>query len=61
MFAVVRTGGKQYGVAAGEKIVVEKLGGEAGERVVLDDVLVAGEGAELRAAAGRTVADEIIA
>ncbi|CAA9519784.1 MAG: LSU ribosomal protein L21p [uncultured Sphingomonadaceae bacterium] len=61
MFAVVRTGGKQYRVAAGDKIVVEKLGGEAGERVVLDDVLLAGEGAELRPAAGLTVAAEIIA
>ena len=31
MFAVVRTGGKQYRVAAGDKIAVEKLAGEAGE------------------------------
>jgi large subunit ribosomal protein L21 len=30
MFAVVRTGGKQYRVAPGDKIVVEKLAGEAG-------------------------------
>ena len=61
MFAVVRTGGKQYRVAAGDKIVVEKLGGEAGERVTLGDVLLAGEGAELRPAAGLTVAAEIVA
>ena len=35
MFAVVRTGGKQYRVAAGDKIVVEKIEGEAGASVTL--------------------------
>jgi large subunit ribosomal protein L21 len=48
MFAIVRTGGKQYRVAAGDKIVVEKLPGEAGSTVSLGDVLLAGEGAELK-------------
>ncbi len=57
MFAVVRTGGKQYRVAPGDKIVVEKLAGEAGETVTLDDVLFTSEGA----AKGLTVAAEIIA
>jgi len=61
MFAVVRTGGKQYRVAAGDKIVVEKLAGEAGDTVRLDDVLLAGEGAELRSTDGLTVSAEIIA
>jgi large subunit ribosomal protein L21 len=61
MFAVVRTGGKQYRVAAGDKIVVEKLAGEAGETIQLGDVLLAGEGAELRPTDGLTVAAEIIA
>jgi large subunit ribosomal protein L21 len=61
MFAVVRTGGKQYRVAAGDKIVVEKLDGEAGSQVTLGDVLLAGEGAELKATAGLTVAAEIVA
>src|SRR5690242_9634169 len=42
MFAVVRTGGKQYRVAAGDKIVVEKLDGEAGASITLGDVLLAG-------------------
>ncbi|MBO9582001.1 MAG: bL21 family ribosomal protein, partial [Sphingobium sp.] len=46
MFAVVRTGGKQYRVAAGDKISVEKLAGDAGDTVVLDDVLLAGDGAD---------------
>ncbi len=57
MFAVVRTGGKQYRVAAGDKIVIEKIAGEAGESVTLDDVLFSSEGA----AKGLTVSAEIIA
>jgi large subunit ribosomal protein L21 len=61
MFAVVRTGGKQYRVAAGDKIVVEKLAGEAGETITLGDVLLAGEGAELKDASGLTVSAEIVA
>lgn len=61
MFAVVRTGGKQYRVAAGDKIVIDKIDGEAGSSVTLGDVLLAGEGSELRDAAGLTVAAEIIA
>ena len=47
MFAVVRTGGKQYRVAAGDKIAVEKLAGDAGDNVTLGDVLLAGEGDKL--------------
>ena len=61
MFAVVRTGGKQYRVGAGDKIVVEKIEGEAGASVTLGDVLLAGEGSELKAVDGITVAAEIIA
>lgn len=61
MFAVVRTGGKQYRVAAGDKIVVEKLDGDAGATITLGDVLLAGEGAELKAVEGLTVSAEIIA
>lgn len=61
MFAVVRTGGKQYRVAAGDKIVVEKLDGEAGASITLGDVLLAGEGSELQSVEGLTVSAEIIA
>jgi large subunit ribosomal protein L21 len=61
MFAVVRTGGKQYRVAAGDKIVVEKLAGEAGDTISLGDILLAGEGSELRSTDGLTVSAEIIA
>jgi large subunit ribosomal protein L21 len=61
MFAIVRTGGKQYRVAAGDKIVVEKLDGEAGASISLTDVLLAGEGSELKSVEGLTVSAEIIA
>ena len=61
MFAVVRTGGKQYRVAAGDKIVVEKIDGDAGSSVTLGDFLLAGEGSEMKSVAGLTVAAEIVA
>jgi len=61
MFAIVRTGGKQYRVAAGDKIVVEKIEGEAGSSVTLGDVLLAGEGSDLKSVDGLTVAAEIVA
>jgi large subunit ribosomal protein L21 len=57
----VRTGGKQYRVAAGDKIVVEKLDGEAGASITLGDVLLAGEGSELKSVEGLTVSAEIVA
>ena len=40
MFAVVKTGGKQYKVTPGDTIQVEKLAGEVGEQVVLEEVLL---------------------
>ena len=61
MFAIVRTGGKQYRVAPGDKIVVEKLAGNAGDSINLEDVLLAGEGSDLKSTNGLTVAAEIIA
>lgn len=61
MFAIVRTGGKQYRVAAGDKIAVEKLPGEAGDTVTLDDVLLAGDGGEIKDSKGLAVSAEIIA
>ena len=61
MFAIVRTGGKQYRVAAGDKITVEKLAGEVGDAVTLSDVLLAGDGGELKPTSGLTVAAEIVA
>ncbi|KUR78114.1 50S ribosomal protein L21 [Novosphingobium sp. FSW06-99] len=61
MFAIVRTGGKQYRVAAGDKIAVEKLAGEAGETITLGDILLAGKDGELADPAAVTVSAEIIA
>ena len=61
MFAIVRTGGKQYRVAAGDKIAVEKLSGEAGDKISLGDILLAGEGDKPADVNGMTVSAEIIA
>ncbi len=61
MFAIVRTGGKQYRVAAGDKIAVEKLPGEAGDILSLGDILLAGDGGEVKDVKGLTVSAEIIA
>ena len=61
MFAVLRTGGKQYRVAAGDKIAVEKLAGDAGDKITLGEVLLAGNDGELADAAKVLVSAEIIA
>ena len=61
MFAVVRTGGKQYRVAAGDKIAVEKLAGEAGDTISLGEVLLAGDEGSLADASKVSVSAEIIA
>lgn len=44
MYAVIRTGGKQYRVQEGDVLKVEKLDAEAGKKVSFDDVLLLGEG-----------------
>jgi large subunit ribosomal protein L21 len=44
MFAVIKTGGKQYRVAKDDVIVVEKLAGDAGAKVTFDNVLMTGDG-----------------
>ncbi|MEO3692609.1 MULTISPECIES: 50S ribosomal protein L21 [unclassified Roseateles] len=51
MYAVIKTGGKQYKVAAGETIKVELLSADVGAEVVLDQVLALGNGAELKVGA----------
>lgn len=48
MFAIIRTGGKQYRVREGERIAVERLDAEAGAEVTFDEVLLVGEGDEAR-------------
>jgi large subunit ribosomal protein L21 len=44
MYAVIRTGGKQYRVAKGDRLKVEKLVGDVGGKVNFDVLLVGGEG-----------------
>lgn len=48
MFAVIRTGGKQYRVNAGDRVKVETLPGEVGDQVTLSEVLAVGDGAQVR-------------
>jgi large subunit ribosomal protein L21 len=47
MYAVIKTGGKQYRVKAGDMLVVEKLDGDAGAKVAFDQVLMLGEGGDV--------------
>jgi len=48
MYAVIKTGGKQHRVVAGDKLKVERLAAEPGAEVVLDKVLAVGEGESLK-------------
>ena len=55
MYAVIRTGGKQYRVAPGEWLEVEKLAGEVGDQLTLEDVLLVHDGEQ--AVVGQPVVD----
>jgi large subunit ribosomal protein L21 len=48
MYAVIKTGGKQYRVAVGEKIKVEQIAADVDQEIVLDQVLAVGEGSEIK-------------
>jgi large subunit ribosomal protein L21 len=65
MYAVIKTGGKQYKVAAGEKIKIEQITADVGQEIVIDQVLAVGNGAELKVGtplvAGATVVATVIA
>ncbi|MGM0517621.1 MAG: 50S ribosomal protein L21 [Pseudomonadota bacterium] len=64
MYAVVVTGGKQYRVEQGSKVRVEKLSGEAGSTVTLDQVLMVGDGSDIKVGTptvdGASVSAEIV-
>lgn len=60
MYAVVRTGGKQYRVAADDVLAVEKLDGAPGDALTLADVLMVGDGASVALGAGASVTAEIV-
>lgn len=47
-YAIIRTGGKQYRVAAGDQVTVEKLDGETGSEVVFSDVLLLAADGQVR-------------
>src|SRR5690606_289316 len=48
MFAVIKTGGKQYRVAAEEVLTIERLAGETGDLIEINSVLAVGEGADVK-------------
>ena len=48
MYAVIKTGGKQYRVAAGEKLKVEQIPADIGQEIVLDQVLMVGAGSDVK-------------
>ncbi len=48
MYAVIKTGGKQYKVAAGEKIKIEQIAADVGQEITIDQVLAVGSGADLK-------------
>lgn len=60
MFAVIRTGGKQYKVASGDVISVEKLEGAAGDKLEIGEVLMAGGKVGSPMLAGAKVLVEIV-
>ena len=55
MYAIVRTGGKQYKVKPGDKFAVEKLAGDKGTTISLNDVLLISEENEVEPIIGRPV------
>jgi large subunit ribosomal protein L21 len=61
MYAVIKTGGKQYKVAAGEKIKIEQIPAEVGQSITLDEVLAVGAGAELTVGTPRVSGASVVA
>lgn len=65
MYAVIKTGGKQYRVASGAELKVESLVGEVGSTVSFSEVLMVGEGEAIKVGtpfvAGATVTAEVVA
>jgi large subunit ribosomal protein L21 len=65
MYAVIKTGGKQYRVRAGEKIKVEQIPADVGSQITLDQVLLVGEGESVKigtpVVAGATVTASVLA
>ena len=60
-YAIIKTGGKQYQVSVGDKLDVEKLEVAEGESATFDQVLAAGEGADLKIGAPTLVGASVVA
>jgi large subunit ribosomal protein L21 len=60
MIAVIRTGGKQYTVAADQELTVERIAGATGDKVEFDDVLMVGEKVGAPTVAGAKVVASIV-
>ena len=64
MYAVIKTGGKQYRVAAGEKLKIEQIPADIGADIVLDQVLLVADGDNLKMGrplvAGATVQAKVL-
>jgi large subunit ribosomal protein L21 len=65
VYAIIKSGGKQYRVAAGDKLTVEKLAGEVGSEVAIGEVLAVGAGDAVKVGAphvaGASVTAKIVA
>ena len=61
MFAVIRTGGKQYKVAKGDVLEIERLPGDAGATVTFGEVLMTGAKVGAPTISGASVTGEIVA
>ena len=64
MYAVIKTGGKQYRVAAGEKLKIEQIPAEVGAEITIDQILMVGEGESVKigtpVVAGATVKATVV-
>ena len=64
MYAVIKTGGKQYRVASGDKIKVEQIAADIGQEITIDQVLALGTGSDLKIGAplvsGATVTVKVV-
>jgi len=61
MYAVIKTGGKQYRVVAGEKIKIEQIAADVGQEIVIDQVLAVGDGADLKVGTPLVVGASVMA
>jgi large subunit ribosomal protein L21 len=61
MYAVFKTGGKQYRASAGDRLRVERLAGEPGQTVEFDQVLLVGEGADVKLGSPLVAGGKVIA